>query len=60
MNALSYLLYFFMEVLGICFASRLFVRGGILSVADYNSSGMGVGVVGVVVVGVGTFHDGIT
>ena len=42
----------------------IFVRDGILSVADYNSSGMGVVVVGVVVgviVGVvGTFHDGIT
>ena len=44
----------------------LFVRDGILSVADYNSSGMGVVIVGVVVVvvvvgviGV-TFHDGIT
>ena len=36
-----------------------FVRDGILSVADYNSSRMGVVVVVVVVV-VYHFHDGIT
>ena len=37
--------------------ASLFVRDGMFSVADYNSSRMGV--VGVVV-GVRTFHDGIT
>ena len=38
----------------------LFVRDGILSVADYNSTLMGVVVVVVVVVVVRIFHDGIT
>jgi hypothetical protein len=39
--------------------SKFFVRDGIFSVADYNSSRMGV-VVLVVVVVVLIFHDGIT
>ena len=42
-------------------AISIFVRDGILSIADYNSSGMCVvGVVGVVGVVVTTFPDGIT
>ena len=39
---------------------RIIVRDGIHSVADYNSTLMGVGVVVVVVVVVRFFHDGIT
>ena len=42
-----------------CDTTVVIVRGGILSVADYNSTWMGVGVVFVVVV-VEYFHDGIT
>ena len=41
-------------------ASRVFVRDGIHSVADYNSTLMAVVVVVVVVVVVRFFHDGIT